>query len=91
MTCHLPLAVGGPGPTLGLTWDVSPIVLGIAIAVLVRWAGIRISTRALLIVSVAGALILDPLIDTFGISLATACAVLVLAFVIVAARRTRRA
>jgi hypothetical protein len=81
------LAVGGPNLVSGQGWDLAPFVIVGTLLLLMRWTRIPMRTPAVGSAIAAGVL-LDPLIDASGMSLAVALALLTLAFGIVALRRT---
>jgi hypothetical protein len=78
-----PVAVGVPHRFMGDGWDPAPIALAIALIVLLRWAKVPLRVPAL-VGAALGGLFLDLFTDTFDVSLATAMAVVVLAFAFVA-------
>ena len=83
------IAVGGPrlgAPNAG--WDVAPLALAVTLVVLLWWIGIPLRGPVLLSAFLGG-LLLDLGVDALGLSLATAIAVMVLTFTIVALRRIR--
>jgi hypothetical protein len=86
-----PLAVGGPGPVLDQGWDVAPLVLAVALALLMRWARVPLRSGALLSAALVGGVALDLVGDVARISSATAIAVVALGFAVVALKRTRHA
>jgi hypothetical protein len=71
---------------MGDGWDPAPLVLAIAIVILLRLTGLPIRVPVL-VGAVLGGLVLDLLTDAFDLSLATAIAILALAFAIVALAR----
>jgi hypothetical protein len=80
------VAVGGPSLVSGEGWDLTPVLLFVAVLLLMRWA--RIPLRAPTILSAAAVgLLLDPLTDAYRVSLLTTLSVLTLSFGIVALRR----
>jgi hypothetical protein len=83
------LAVGGPGPVLDLRWDPAPLLFGALLVVLVRWVRLPLRLGTLLLVAGVGGVTLDVVSDAVGVSVATTCAVVVLVFAVVAAKRTR--
>jgi hypothetical protein len=78
--------VGGPNLISGQGWDVTPILLIVALLILMRWA--RIALRIPTILSaVAAGLLLDPLSDAYSVSPVTTLSILTLFFGIVGLRR----
>jgi hypothetical protein len=86
VTEFMPLAVGGPGPTIASDWDPAPLVLIVALIVLMRWAGIHLRARTLTY-AVAGGLLIDLLTDAIHLSFLTTMALLTLVFALIALRR----
>ena len=82
MTEFMPLAVGGPGPTIASDWDPAPLVLIVTLIVLMRWAGIHLRAR-----TVAGGLLIDLLTDAIHLPFLTTMALLTLVFALIALRR----
>jgi hypothetical protein len=83
------LAVGGPGPVLDQGWDPAPVLFGALLVLLVRWVRLPLRLGTLLLIAGVGAVILDVVSDAIDASVATTCAVVVLVFAVVAAKRTR--
>jgi hypothetical protein len=79
-------AVGVPYRFIGDGWDAAPLVFAIALVAFLRLAGFPLGTRGL-VAAVLGGLLLDLLTDALDVSLATATAVIGLAFAIVALAR----
>jgi hypothetical protein len=80
------VAVGVPYRFIGDSWDPAPLVIAVALVALLRLAGLPIRAPAL-VAAVLGGLLLDLVTDVFHVSLATAIAVVALAFAIVALER----
>jgi hypothetical protein len=80
------LAVGGPGPVIAGGWDAAPLVLIVTLLVLMRWAGIRLHARTL-VVAVAGGLLIDLVTDAVDLPFLTTLALLTLVFALIALRR----
>jgi hypothetical protein len=86
VTEFMPLAVGGPGPTIASDWDPAPLVLIVTLIVLMRWAGIHLRARTLTY-AVAGGLLIDLLTDAIHLPFLTTMALLTLVFALIALRR----
>jgi hypothetical protein len=80
------VAVGGPNLVSGDGWDIAPVLLGVALLVLMRWARIPLGAPAVSS-AIAGGVLLDVITDVSRVSLSITLAVLTLAFGVVALKR----